>query len=166
MLKRPEDSSRRRNINCFGASDESTRHKAGSGGAASPALDPADEFLMSHCWTWRGRVALVWRRLRVFRAPEKFTWGRGGGLWSPFANPGPHLEGAPRAGSLFSILFMRTSNHWFLISHSKTALPLVGAISYCRVLRAKLEMQAQTSPHPVTMLVPICHTGGEKTAAL
>ena len=51
-----------------------------------------------------------------------------GRAWSPCSNPPTPPEGAPRAGSLFSIFVMHISNHWFLISHSKTALPLVGAI--------------------------------------
>ena len=56
-------------------------------------------------------------------APENVLWR----AWSPLFQP--PLEGVPRAGSLFSRFFMHVSNHWFLISASKTALPLVGAIS-------------------------------------
>ena len=61
------------------------------------------------------------------RAREEFAcrWG-GGGLGAPFPTRPPPLGGAPRAGSLFSIIVMHIANHWFLRSHSKTALPLVG----------------------------------------
>ena len=98
--------------------------------------------------------------------PTNLLGGGGGGLEHLFQPPAP-LEGAPRASSLLSIFFMHVSNHWFLISRSKTALPLVGAMIQLPHPRCqKLEMQAQTSARPVTMLVPICHTGGEQTAAL
>ena len=34
----------------------------------------------------------------------------------------------------------------------------------CGICLARVEMQAQTSAHPVTMLVPLCHAGGEQRA--
>ena len=91
----------------------------------------------------------------------------GGGLDPPPRPPAP-LEGSPRAGSLFSIFFLHVSNHWVLISHHIAKLPchLLEPLVNCPMLLAKLVMQAQTSAHPVTMPVPICHAGGEQTAAL
>ena len=60
----------------------------------------------------------------------------GAGALEPFSKPPPSPNpppsppgGGSKGGSLFSTFFMPISNHWFLISRSKTASPLVGAIT-------------------------------------
>ena len=98
--------------------------------------------------------------LTGYRAPETFTF-RGGGLEPLFQPPAP-WRGLQGAGCLFSIFFRRISNHWFLISHSTTAVPLVGAIR--SLLRPRLP-NLQRRRRRLHTPVPTCRTGGEQTAA-
>ena len=96
---------------------------------------------------------------RPGRAPEKCPCGSGGGggSWSRFSRP-PPLEGVPKASSLFSMFSCIFQIIGFSYHTAELPCHLLEPFGNCRMLLAKA--------HPVTTLVPICHTGGEQTTAL
>ena len=88
----------------------------------------------------------------------------GGGLEPLFQTPpwGGGLQGP----ALFCPSFSCTVQIIGFSYHiAKLPCHLLELCVNCRMPLATLEMQAQKAAHPVTMLVPICHVGGEQTAA-
>ena len=99
---------------------------------------------------------------------RKVYLGAGVGGRSPFSSPSPP---PPRRGLQGLALFFPYLSCIFQIvgfsyHRAKLHCHLLEPLVNCRILLLKLEMQVQTSAHPVKMLVPICHAGGDQTAAL
>ena len=146
-----------------GAGGIGSRRCGGHGGHQRNASDVVwQQDGMPHGAPGRGRKQ---RRL----GSRKIYLGVGGGgrLGAPFPSPPPPprrgLQGPALCFPWFSCIFQIIG---FSYHVAKLPCHLLEPLVNCRIPLTKLEMQAQTSARPVTMLVSICHTRGEQTAAL